>query len=151
MRFVRIIVATIVLTILNSLFAGLTCGWLFKWVYALEPTNVWVPESAMTTTFFIWLYAGTFILMFLFVLIFSVLHDSIPGACRACKGAMYGFLVWLLGMLPGMFMTYMFMTVNRTVILYWTVCGLVWLLIAGIVTGLIYCRKCGAEGGVCCR
>ncbi len=148
MRFGRIVIATIVLTILNGLYAWLTCGWLFKWVYSLEPISVWVTEASMTGSFFFCVYLGNLVLLFLFVLIFNVLYGCIPGACRACKGAMYGLLVWLLGGLPGMFMIHMFMTVNKTVVVYWLISGLVWLLISGVIVGMICGEKEGTGG--CC-
>lgn len=141
--------AAVVLTILSFFYAWLTCGWLFNWVYSLEPVNVWVGEAAMTTKFFIIVNAGNLILYFIFALIFMRLQDCIPGNCRMCKGAVYGIIVWVLGVLPGMFSMYMFMTINKTVPIYWTLNGLVSLLIFGAVTGFICGNKVKGEKPCC--
>lgn len=146
MKIGRIIIAAVVITVLSALYNGLTCGWLFKWVYALEPASVWMPENLMNTAYFAWVYLGFFILYFFFVLVYARIGSCLPGTCSISKGALWGFIVWLVGMLPGMFTLYMFTIINGTVILYWTLSGLVWIVIAGIVAGLVY----GGKEGVCC-
>lgn len=152
MRFGRVVIAAVVLTVLHFFYSWLTCGWLFNWVYALEPVNVWIDQSLMTTNFFIWVSLGQLIINFFFVLILAVLYNCIPGKMSACKGATYGFFVWLLGVLPGMFATYMFMTVNDIVVLYWAISGLLWLIVAGIIASLIVCGKGeGSAESCCCR
>lgn len=146
----RIALATVVITVLHMAFGMLTCGWLFKWVYALEPTNVWVPDSAMSGGFFAWMGLGQLVLTFFFVLVFARLYESMPGCQRGVKGASYGLFVWLIGVLPGMFATYMFMTVNKVVVIYWTLAGFVWLMIAGLIVGWICGERSESKSGCCC-
>jgi hypothetical protein len=150
MKYGRIVLATVVITVLNFLYGWLTCGWLFKWVYALAPTNVWVPESAMTGSFFVWMFLGHLVLSFFFVLVFARLYGCMPGADRGLKGVVYGLFVWLVGVLPGMFATSLFMTVNKVVIVYWTLSGFIWLMIAGLVSGWIVGERGESKRGCCC-
>ena len=150
MNFKRIILTTIIVTVLSALYSMLTCGWLFSWVYMLEPTLVWIPKASMTGNFPLWVNLGNLVLYFFFVLIFTRLYESIPGACSICKGVCFGIFVWLLGILPGMFATHMFMTVNSTVVIYWAISGLIWLLIAGAITGLLSGFKKDPEAKCCC-
>jgi hypothetical protein len=114
---------------------GLTCGWLFKWVYDLEPTNVWkAMEGAPGVTF----YIGALVLNILFVLVYALLAKGIPGKNKLLKGLLYGLCVWVVGVLPGMFATYMFMTVATTVVIYLTISALVFTPLKGLITVAIY-------------
>lgn len=140
MSLTRKILAAVVVTIVNAGYGMLTCGWLFSWIYKLQPAYVWIPEGAMNTKFLILLNLGNLAFTFIFVVIFTNLYDSIYGKCGFCKGLAFGVMVWLVGMLPGMFATYMFMTINQAVPVYWAISGLVSLLISGGLTGLI-CKK----------
>lgn len=150
MKYGRILLATVVITVLNMLYGWITCGWLFKWVYALPPTDVWVPESAMTGGFFAWMVAGHLVISFFFVLIFARLCRCLPGSNSGLRGATYGLFVWLVGVLPGMFATHMVMTVNTIVVYYWTLSGFVWLIVAGLIAGWICGEREEGKGGCCC-
>ena len=43
MKFGRILIAGVVVSIFNAVVSAVTCGGIFNWVYHLEPTNVWKP------------------------------------------------------------------------------------------------------------
>ena len=150
MRFSRIILATVILTILHFLYAWLTCGWLFSELYQLAPTYVWVPESLMQGTFFLWVSLGNLVLIFFFVLILAKILCCLPGDCPWGRGAVFGVFVWLLGVLPGMFSMHMFMTVNKLVLIYWIVSGLVWLVFSGAVAGWLIDRGEASTDKECC-
>lgn len=83
-------------------------------------------------------YIGTVLLNFLFVLVYAVLYKGIPGKNKLVKGIVFGLCVWAVGILPGMFATYIFMTVAPTVILYWLITGLVQEPLKGLITAAIY-------------
>ena len=40
MKIGKILIAALAVSLFGAVFAGVTCGWLFNWVYKLEPTNV---------------------------------------------------------------------------------------------------------------
>ena len=53
-------------------------------------------------------------------------------------GVKFGFLVWLISTLPGMFATYMWTNVAFVWIVYSLIMGLIVLLIKGAVIGAMY-------------
>lgn len=133
----KIILAALVITIVGAVYGGLTCGWLFGWVYELPPTSVWVSQASMTGMFWVWTNLGTFILNIILVYVFALLYEKIPGK-GIKKGLCFGLIIWAVATLPGMFATHMFMTVNSTVVIYWVISHLVWYPIAGLLIALIY-------------
>ncbi|MDI6793473.1 MAG: hypothetical protein QME81_11515 [bacterium] len=137
MRIWRILIAGVVTAIAGSILGGLTCGWLFNWVYQLEPTNVWRGEEAMTGAFFLWLNLGGLILSIFLALGYALFFRGIPGS-GVVKGLTYGLIIWLVSTLPGMFATHMFMTVATGVVIYGSILGLVEHLLKGAIIALIY-------------
>ena len=135
MKIGKIVIAALAISLFGAIFAGLTCGWLFNWVYKLEPTNVWKPmEGAPGLSFHI----ISLLLNTVFVVVYALLRNGIPGKNKVSKGIIYGLCVWAVGMLPGMFSTYYFMTVATGVVIYWTVLGLIELPLKGVIIAAIY-------------
>lgn len=83
-------------------------------------------------------YIGAMLLNFLFVVVYAMLRKGIPGKNKLVKGLIFGLGVWAVGILPGMFATYIFMTVAPTVIVYLTIMGLVQDPLKGLITAAIY-------------
>ena len=135
MNIKKLILAIIVVTVFNFLVGMLTCGGAFSWVYKLEPTNVWKPE---TSILFPLMIAGIFLIDALFVLVYALINKGIPGKNRFIKGIIYGFLVCLVGLVPGMIETYTYMTVATTVVIYWTIWGFIVNPVKGLLTAAIY-------------
>ncbi|MBN1553866.1 MAG: hypothetical protein JXA11_03920 [Phycisphaerae bacterium] len=131
---VRIILAGIGAMVFDVVIAGLTCGWLFNWVYTLEPTNVWRPLQAPP----MWFYAVSLVLTILMAAMYAMICKGVPGKNRLVRGLLFGLLVWIVGTLPGMLATFAFMTVATTVVVYWTITGLVILPIKGLIIAVIY-------------
>lgn len=134
MKIKRMIIATLAITLFDAVVGAVTCGGIFNWVYKLEPVNVWKPMDAPGATYFI----GAVILNFIFVLVYAALRKGIPGKNKLVKGLLFGLCVWAVGMLPGMFSTYIFMTVAPTVVIYWTLLGLIQVPLRGLITSSIY-------------
>jgi hypothetical protein len=135
MKIGKILIAALAISLFGAIFAGLTCGWLFNWVYKLEPTNVWKPMDSPPGLLF---YIGSFLLNIILAVVYALFHKGIPGKNRLTKGLIFGLCVWAIGMLPGMFCTYYFMTVAAGVVIYWTVLGLVETPIKGLIIAAIY-------------
>jgi len=131
----KILIAAVVVSLFNAIFSGITCGWLFNWVYKLEPTNVWKPMVGPPG---LGLYIGEFLLNIILVIVYALLLKGIPGKNKLTKGLVFGVCVWAVGMLPGMFSTYYFMTVATGVVVYWTILGLVATPIKGLIIAAIY-------------
>ena len=138
MKSLKILIASICLTVFDSIIGMVCCGYFFNWVYKLEPVNVWKPMDSSPSPLF---FLGSFILTVLFVIIYVILQKGIPGKNKFIKGAIYGCIVTALGILPGMLATYFFMTVNTTVVIYWTIMAVIDNPIKGIITALICTDK----------
>jgi hypothetical protein len=134
MKILRIVIAGAVVTVLKSLIGGLTCGWLFNWVYEVEPTAIWRQMDAPPIGYLI----ASLALNILLVLVYALLAKGIPGKNKLVKGLVFGLCVWAVGILPGMLSTYMFMTVSATVVIYWTISGLVVTPLMGMIIAAIY-------------
>ncbi len=134
MKIGKILIAGFVVTIFSMILGGITCGGIFSWVYKLEPTNVWKPMTCPGTMFII----GTFILNTVLAFVYALIKKGLPGKNRFIRGLVFGLCVWAVGMLPGMFCTYEFMTVATTVVIYWTVLGLIKSLLEGMIIAAIY-------------
>ena len=139
MKFFRAVVAGVVLTVFSAVVGAATCGGLFNWVYQLEPTHVWKPMQGHGPGAEV--YVGMLVLNLVFVAVYLLLYKGIPGRNVYVKGLVFGLCVWAVGMLPGMFATYSFMTVAPTVIIYWTVMD----LIQSPLSGLIAAAICGKQ------
>lgn len=135
MKIGRILIGGLAITVFNAVFAGLTCGWLFNWVYKLEPVNIWKPMQGPPG---LWFFIAGLLLNIIFAFVYALLSKGIPGRNWAIKGIVFGLCVWAVGMLPGMFSTYAFMTVATGVVIYWTIIGLVEMPIKGLIIAAIY-------------
>ena len=131
----KILIAGVAVTVFNMIIGMVTCGGVFNWVYKLEPTNVWRPmEGGPGAIYMIGVLALSIILSFVYALI----NKGIPGRNRIVKGSIFGLCVWAVGCLPGMFATHTFMTVATTVVVYWTIMGLILTPIEGMIIATIY-------------
>ena len=138
-KITKILLAALAVTVFCAIVGAVTCGGVFNWVYQLEPTNVWQPmEGAPPMAYFL----GLFLLNIIFAIVYALLHKGLPGDKNVIKGLVYGLVIWAVGMLPGMFATYIFMTVAPTVVVYWTIMGLITYPLEGLIVALIY----GNEG-----
>ncbi|MBU0567218.1 hypothetical protein KJ693_03880 [bacterium] len=134
MRIRRMLIAGVVSRIAGTILGIMTCGWLFNWVYALEPTEIWKPMAGPPP---LWFNLAGLALGIILALVYALLIKSIPGK-GIVKGLVFGLFVWLVGILPGMLATYTFMRIATTVVIYWTIQGLVVLLVEGVIIAAIY-------------
>ncbi|MFA5148359.1 MAG: hypothetical protein WC491_04440 [Candidatus Omnitrophota bacterium] len=135
MKIGKLLIAAIALSIFGFIVAAVTCGGVFNWVYKLEPTNVWKPMDGPPVLAY---HVVGLLLNMILVAVYALLRKGIPGKSRLVKGLVYGLCVWAVGMLPGMFATYYFMTVATEVVIYWTILGLVEYPIMGLIIAAIY-------------
>lgn len=135
MNIKKLIFAVLVVTVFNVLIGMVTCGGVFNWVYKLEPTNVWKSMENFSLPLMI---ATTFITDLLFVFVYALINKGVPGKNKYVKGLLYGLLVWMVGMFPGMIATYLYQTIATTVVIYWTIWALVVFPIKGLIASAIY-------------
>lgn len=134
----KVLLAALAVSIFHFVFGALTCGWLFTWVYTIEPVNVWRHMDGPPGIGF---NLGIFLLNVIFVSIYVLLKKGIPGKTRFARGLAFGLCVWAVGILPGMFATAYFMTVSSVVVVYWTVMGLIETPVMGLIAALVYGEK----------
>ena len=135
MKIARILIASIAGTVFSMIVGMVTCGGLFHWVYTIEPTNVW---KAMDTAPGLMFHVGCFILNIIFTVVYALVYKGLPGSGRLVKGVVYGLCVWGVGILPGMFATYNFMTVAPAVIIYWIILECIHLPLKGLLVASVY-------------
>ncbi|MFA5028801.1 MAG: hypothetical protein WC713_13100 [Candidatus Methylomirabilota bacterium] len=135
MKVEKILIAGVVLTVFNAVIGMVTCGWIFSWVYKLEPINVWKPMNGGPGAMFM---IGSFVLSVILSFVYALIQKGIPGGSKFMKGIVFGLCVWAVGMLPGMFATYAFMTVATTVVIYWTILGFIKTPLEGMIIAAIY-------------
>jgi len=112
-----------------------TCGGVFNWVYKLEPTNVWKPMEGPPGAIF---YVGSLVLGIILAFVYALINKGISGKNRLVKGLVFGLCVWAVGILPGMFANYSFMTVATQVVVYLTILSLVQTPLQGLIIAAIY-------------
>jgi hypothetical protein len=137
MKLGRMILAALAVWIAGSVYTMLTCGWLFNRVYQIPPI-IWVkPETMMLPMNMAMSYGLSLIMALISVMVYALLYNGIPGNGYK-KGLMYGVITYLVGVLPGISGMPFYMTISWTVVGYWMVNFLVYELIAGFLTGVIY-------------
>ena len=134
MKYWRIFIAGVVVTVFSTGVGMITCGWLFRWVYEIEPTNIWRAMDTIPVAYYPAFLALNIVLAF----VYALLVKGIPGKNKLIKGLVFGLCVWAVGMLPGMLATYLFMTVAATVVIYWTITGLIFTPLIGLIIAAIY-------------
>ncbi|MDY6914524.1 MAG: hypothetical protein SVT52_08730 [Planctomycetota bacterium] len=137
MKIWKPLVAGLIVQVFNAIVGSVTCGGVFNWVYRLEPTNVWKPMDGPPGVTF---YVGFLVLHIVLAFVYVLLKKGIPGPNRVIKGLVFGLCIWAVGTLPGMFATYLFMTVATQVVIYWTIMGLILSPIKGVIIAAI-CGK----------
>jgi hypothetical protein len=135
MKIGKILLAALALSLFSAIFAALTCGGAFNWVYKLEPTIIWKPMQGPPGLAF---HLVGYLLNALFALVYALIKKGLPGKGKFTKGLSFGLCLWLVGTLPGMFATYAFMNIATGVVIYWTLLALVELPLKGIIVSSLY-------------
>ncbi|MFH1691168.1 MAG: hypothetical protein ABIC68_01150 [Candidatus Omnitrophota bacterium] len=134
----KVLLAALAVSVFHMVFGALTCGWLFSWVYTIEPVNIWRHMDGPPGPGFM---LGTFLFNIIFVIVYVVLKKGVPGKTKLIKGLVFGLCVWAVGILPGMFVTAYFMTVAPVVVVYWILIGLIETPLKGLIAALVYGEK----------
>lgn len=134
MKIKKLLLATLLVTLFVTIAGMVTCGGFFNWVYKLEPVNVWKPMTGGPAPLY---YIVELFLNLIFVFAYSFFSKGILVNNKYLKGLIYGLIVFSVGMLPGMFATYFFQTVNPIVIIYWTIWGAIIKPVQGLITAAV--------------
>ena len=131
----RILIAAVAVLVFDGIFGWLSCGWLFSWVYEIEPTNIWKPMTEGPAPSF---FVVALVLNLVLVLVYALIKKGLPGKNILLKGLIFGLIVWAVGMLEGMAAMYFFTVTAPTVLIYWTILGLIQYPLRGLIIAAIY-------------
>jgi hypothetical protein len=95
----------------------------------MEPLGAWLAQ----------MWAATIADGILFGIVYSTLYNGIPGT-NINKGLNYGVILWLVGTVPGMAVTYLMMAVPTPIVASWLFGGLIDVLVMGAVLAYVYER-----------
>ncbi len=95
----------------------------------MEPLNIWLAQ----------MWALTIGEGILYGLVYSVLYGGILGK-NVNKGLKFAMILWLVGTVPGMAITYLSMAVPTPIVASWLFGGLINLLVMGAVLAIVYER-----------
>jgi len=122
---------------------ALIVHWIFAFVgmaYYLDPAYFPVWSKIMMPTagpppvsFFYYSLTFNIISGILFALVYTVIGSCVPGKRFMSRGLMYGFLVFLVGAIPGYLALYLLINLPTGLIALWAVEGLITYLIGGMV------------------
>lgn len=131
----KLFLAAFLVTLFNILVGMLTCGSTFSWVYQIPPTEVWKDMNNGIPAYY---YITLFIENIIFVVVYAYINKSLAFDKKFVKGAIYGLIVFGVGLLPGMLSTYTFMNVATEVVIYWLIWSLVVIPIKGALAAIVY-------------
>ena len=106
---------------------------LFSVDYTATP-ELWKP---MTRAWWYQIVVLDVVEWLIYAWVFSLFYKSIPGKGWR-RGFNFGFILWLIGTLPGMAMTYLSMADPTSIVLSWAIGGLITCLIAGPVVAVVF-------------
>lgn len=136
-----IIVVGIVMTILGFISQA-------TWVPALHPTLMQEYTSgayrAWSDPLMSYVFVHPFVIALIMSLVYVLFNPFQKIKSIYAKGAYYGFVIWLIGTLPGMLMTLSSFSpdvVSEKTILVWTLDGLVKAVLGGIALVYIMDKK----------
>jgi len=136
----RLLLLTLLVFVIHTVVVMLTCGWLFSWVYALPPVEIWVPMETMTSPqTMMYLNLLALVIAFFFVFVYAIIYKGIPGKTWT-RGLMYGLLLWLASSI-GMASMIFLMNISPFVVIYWMAQGLLISLLSGLFVGGLYKGK----------
>ncbi|PIN87364.1 hypothetical protein COV19_00025 [Candidatus Woesearchaeota archaeon CG10_big_fil_rev_8_21_14_0_10_44_13] len=138
----RIIVSALVflavMFIVNNVGAILTMGYYTDPGYSSVWSKLMMPSAGPPpASFFYYSLSFGLIGSLLFIGTYVLLGSRLPFKSSAKKGAMYGFLVFLAGVLPGYMSLYLLINLPAGLIAWWAVLSLVIYMTGGIIAASI--------------
>ena len=118
---------------LAILVVGMIFGSLTADMYKMAPANMFKP---MEQNWFLQILVYDLALGFILAYVYSVIKSAIPGS-GIQKGLIFGLIIFLVGTVPWMGITYLTMNIRNKLILMWTLNGLANYLLAGAAIEVI--------------
>jgi uncharacterized membrane protein YagU involved in acid resistance len=115
------------------LLMGMVFGAMSAEMYKLSPKVFWKP---MGGDWFTKMVIFDFVTGLILAGVFSIVKGALPGV-GLMKGLSFGLIIWIVGPLLGLTMTYLTMAIRVKLIAVWTVNGLVNYLLSGLIFELL--------------
>lgn len=131
------VLAAMAVTAFDIAFGMLTCGWLFKWIYRLSPIPIWRPVQFLAWQYWVMVDIGIFVISIIYVMAYAKI-GCVLGKSKIERGLRFGFYLWFVAMLPGMFYLYTFINIHPWVVVYWLIRGFIEFIVAGLLIAWIY-------------
>jgi len=122
------LLAGLVIAIMGMVFGAMSAD-----MYKMSPKALWKP---MGSDWFTQMVIFDFVTGLLLAYVFSMIKGALPGE-GLLKGVSFGVLVFAVGPLLGLTMTYLTMAVRTRLIAVWALNGLVNYVIAGLIFEVI--------------
>jgi hypothetical protein len=140
--FWRLIITGVVLAItaqiINSIGASLTMPYYLLEEYFPVWSKLMMPAAGPPPmSFFIYALAFNFLVGILFALVYTVVRNALPIKQLWLKGAFYGFLVFIVGGVPGFLSLLLLINLPFGLVVFWAFENLFTDLINGVVTAWI--------------
>jgi cation transporter-like permease len=122
------LLAGIVILVVGMVFGSLTAD-----MYKMSPAGMWKP---MGGNWFTQMVIYDIVVGLILSYVFSIVSNAIPGSGLQ-KGLIFGLLMWLVGNVPGLGITYLTMNIRNKLILMWLLNGLVNYCLAGAAIEMV--------------
>jgi len=109
---------------------GFISGSMLEGLYRLSPAGIF--KTPNLTNLIVYYFVVGLILAY----VYSILKNAVPGNGMQ-KGMIFGFLVFLVGTIPGLGITWITMTVRNRLLFWWAVFGLVEMALAGAAIAFV--------------
>ncbi|RZN39816.1 MAG: hypothetical protein EFT35_03565 [Methanophagales archaeon ANME-1-THS] len=128
------VVFGIIALIIHTLFAFVSMDFYGDPAYLPVWSKLMMPTAGPPPASFLY-YSLSFNIIsgILFALVYTVIGSCVPGERFVSRGLMYGFLIFLVGAIPGYFALYLLINLPTILIALWAVESLLLYLIGGIV------------------
>ena len=118
------VLAGLVMVVVGFIVGGMTAE-----MYRMSPAALWKP---MGGNWFLQMVVYDIVVGLILSFVYSILKSAVPGSGLQ-KGIIFGLLVWLVGTLPGMGITYLTMNVRNLMLTVWALNGLANYVLSGMV------------------
>lgn len=133
MNIKKVSLAVLVIGIVMNVFDGFLHGYLLRGVYQ----SMTVMQQDAPVVWFV-------VLDFVFALVFVWVYEKVKGSFSSglAGGALYGFYAGVLVSFPSQLaMKVMFQSIPYYLAWIWTISGIAWYVVAGLLVALIYRQK----------
>lgn len=125
----------------SSIIVPASTYWIFGWVFEVPPNTMWrwLPGETLAyldiRTLLVFFIINSILSLFS-VILYLLLYDSIPG-CGVVKGAMFGLLLYPVGVIMPVFSLWFLTKISISALLFFSADGLLEFIVYGLIIALM--------------